>query len=166
MLPLSDTNHLTVLSQHGFSAVMKDRNSGEKSLTSLSSFLPNDIVSPFSASNTFKTPNYLTVQVNHQKHISLFPEFLQFINHSCDPNVFFDTTSMNLIALKAIQPGDSFCFFYPSTELDMAQPFDCLCAASNCLKKISGALFIPEETINTYRLTEFIKKEVNKKQSL
>ena len=30
-------------------------------------------------------------------------------------------------------------FFYPSTEWDMAQPFDCLCGSETCRGRISGA---------------------------
>jgi hypothetical protein len=45
----------------------------------------------------------------------LNPEWLQYINHSCDPNVAFDTAAFKLIALKDVKPGDELCFFYPST---------------------------------------------------
>lgn len=52
-------------------------------------------------------------QVGPTQHIMLSPEWLQYINHSCDPNVFFDTASFKLIALKDIAAGDELCFFYP-----------------------------------------------------
>jgi SET domain-containing protein len=40
---------------------------------------------------------------------------MQYINHSCDPNVAFDTTAFKLVALKDIKAGDELVFFYPST---------------------------------------------------
>lgn len=75
------------------------------------------------------------------------------VNHSCEPNVAFDLSSedqneWHVRALKTIREGETrkclyaipatkytdhlstyaqVTFFYPSTEWDMAQPFDCIC---------------------------------------
>lgn len=35
----------------------------------------------------------------------------------------------NFRALRDIQPGDELSFFYPSTEWEMAQGFECKCGA-------------------------------------
>ena len=129
---------------------------GSKSLHALKEFSPGEIISPFDASYVSTKPSYLTVQVGSRKHITLLPQFLQYINHSCHPNAFFDTTSMQLVALRPINPGDEFSFFYPSTEWDMAQPFQCHCNQPGCLGMISGAAFISEEILGKYRLTDFI----------
>ena len=106
-----------------------------------------------------KTATYLTVQTGEDKHITLQPEFLQYINHSCYPNVFFDTTAMQLVALKEIQPGDELMFFYPSTEWDMSQPFDCFCGTTQCLHRIQGAAYLSDEEAKGYRLTDFINEK-------
>ena len=106
-----------------------------------------------------KTATYLTVQTGEDKHITLQPEFLQYINHSCYPNVFFDTTAMQLVALKEIQPGDELMFFYPSTEWDMSQPFDCFCGTTQCLHRIQGAAYLSDEEAKRYRLTDFINEK-------
>jgi hypothetical protein len=50
-------------------------------------------------------PNYLTVQIGENRHIRLDPEYLKNINHSCDPNVFFDTAAMEVVALQDIAAG-------------------------------------------------------------
>ncbi|KAL2759579.1 hypothetical protein ACRALDRAFT_2023751 [Sodiomyces alcalophilus JCM 7366] len=63
-----------------------------------------------------KQPTYATVQCGRDKHFDLNSDLL-YINHSCDPSLFF----------------------YPSTEWSMAQPFDCFCGASSCRGTISGA---------------------------
>ena len=84
----------------------------------------------------------------------------RLINHSCDPNVFFDTTKMEVVCLKHIQPGEEFRFFYPSTEWEMSQPFVCNCGSSNCLQLISGAAQLSDDTLAKYRLSDFIAKQV------
>jgi len=115
----------------------------------------------FSAGKTLSQPTYLTVQVTETEHITLNPVFLQYINHSCAPNVFFDTYSFELIALKAIEPGDELTFFYPSTEWNMVQPFACTCGSKDCLQTISGAANINRQTLTQYKLTRFIQSMLN-----
>ena len=156
-------NPLNVLSQHVVAEVMQNPISGQKSLHSLQYFQPGDVINPFKAKETHSTPSYLTVQVDTNKHIMLDPVFLQYINHSCDPNVFFDTTSMFVIALKEIRPGDELTFFYPSTEWHMAQPFACNCGTDRCMGQIRGASHIPEEILSKYRLTDFIQQQLHER---
>ena len=64
-----------------------------------------EVIGFFNAKENFARPSYLTVQIGIKKHITLMPEFLQYINHSCSPNVFFDTTLMQLVCLKPIAEG-------------------------------------------------------------
>ncbi len=129
---------------------------GQRQLHSLMLFQPGDVICPFGARDTFDYPTYLTVQVGTNKHILLAPEDLQYSNHSCAPNIFFDTTSMKVIALQPIQPDDELTFFYPSTEWDMAQPFQCYCGNPNCLGLIEGAAFIADDVLKHYKLTDFV----------
>lgn len=160
MLQQINASSYSVISSHGFAEVREDHASLAKSLHSIIPFRKDDVICGFGAAAILKTPTYLTVQTGTEEHIHLKPEFLKFTNHSCDPNVFFDTQSMQLTALKDIEPGDEFSFFYPSTEWDMAQPFDCLCGSENCLKNISGASNMPVPVLHSYRLTEFIKQQL------
>jgi len=118
------------------------------------------VISNFSASQILSKPSYLTIQVDTDKHILLKPEKLQDINHSCDPNVFFDTDAMQLVALRPVHKGDELTFFYPSAEWDMAQPFTCNCGSENCLKEIKGARYISKEILNKYKLTSFIQRQL------
>lgn len=153
--PVPNPSSSRSIFRNSFCEIMES--SSGKSLHALQSFAPGDVISPFDASFVSTKPSYLTVQVGYRKHITLLPQFLQYINHSCKPNAFFDTTAMQLVALSPIQPGDEFSFFYPSTEWDMAQPFQCHCGQAGCLGMISGAAFIPEEILRQYRLTDFIQ---------
>ncbi len=148
----------------GFAQVMRNNLTGQRSLHATRFFDAGEIICPFNAGSVQAEANYLTVQTGVDKHITLQPEFLQYINHSCDPNVFFNTTDFRLEALKAIQPGDELMFFYPSTEWDMAQPFDCYCGAKHCLRHIQGALYLTETSLQPYRLTDFIKQQLQKRK--
>lgn len=151
---------LVIISNHNFAEVIQNNATRQKSLHALVPFKKGDMISRFSAGNIFESPNYLTVQTGINRHITLLPQFLQYINHSCNPNVFFNTTTMELVALKDILPNEEFSFFYPSTEFDMAQPFICFCGSKNCLQNINGAKHIPEQLLNNYRLSDFIQQEL------
>jgi hypothetical protein len=151
---------LEVISNHHFAEIIFNHDTNQKSLHATVPIRKGDVLSVFYAGEVYSTPNYLTVQTGVQQHITLQPTFLQYINHSCSPNVFFDTTRMEVIALKDIEPNEEFSFFYPSTELDMAQPFICYCGSKDCLQNIKGASYIPSETLKKYQLTDFIRQQV------
>lgn len=152
-----------LLSNHGFAEVKEHLLSGQKALFSLQQFSAGDVITQFSAAETLATPNYLTVQTGEDQHIILHPTFIQYINHSCAPNSFFNTTSMQLEALTTIKPGTELTFFYPSTEWDMQQPFSCTCDCADCLGEIRGAAHLSSIQASSYRLTDFILKKRNAK---
>lgn len=148
-----------VVSQHGFGNVLLNTTTSQKSLHATIAIKPGDVISKFNAGTTQSFATYLTVQTGLDTHITLQPEFLQYINHSCNPTVFFDTDNMELVCLQPLQPGDELTFFYPSTEWDMSQPFVCNCKNANCLQLINGASHLDTSTLLKYRLTDFIKKQ-------
>ncbi len=153
------------ISKHSFAKVLFNEKLQQYGLFALLSFNAGDEICCFSAKETFAEPNYLTIQISGSQHISLFPEFLQYTNHSCEPNVFFNTDSMRLIALKNINTNDELCFFYPSTELNMSQPFECNCRTVNCLKNIKGAMFLSNAALQNYQLNSFVKITLSKQPS-
>jgi hypothetical protein len=143
-----------------------NNSSSQKSLHAAVSFVAGDVICKFSADVTQSYATYLTVQTAADTHITLMPEFLQYINHSCAPNVFFNTAAMELVCLQPMQPGDEFTFFYPSTEWEMAQPFVCNCGNAGCLQLINGASHLSVETLSKYKLTDFIREQVRQKLAL
>jgi len=151
------------ISNHVFAEVKQKISNHQNALFSLHHFLPGTVIAEFSAGSIAPKPTYLTVQVAIGKHITLQPEFLQYINHSCDPNVFFDTSTMQVVALKELMPGDEMTFFYPSTEWRMTQSFDCYCGSPKCLGRIKGASFLSLEALSQYRVTDFIQQQLSKK---
>ena len=152
------------ISSHGFADKWFNTITHHHSLHTAIAFNAGDIIVNFFAANTQNFPTYLTVQTGPDKHITLEPEFLQYINHSCEPNVFFDTSAMQLVCIEAVRPGDELCFFYPSAEWEMAQPFVCNCGSKNCLQLINGASHLSLETLSRYRLTDFILQKIKQKQ--
>ena len=155
-----------VISNHIFANVLLNNSSSQKSLHAAVSFSPGDVICNFDAGITQSYATYLTVQTSTDSHITLVPEFLQYINHSCALNVFFNTTSMELVCLQPLQPGDEFTFFYPSTEWEMSQPFVCNCGNAECLQLINGASHLSVETLSKYKLTDFIRQQVKQKLCL
>ena len=167
MITTSITNpSAEVISNHIFANVLLNNETSQKSLHASVSFTPGDVICHFGAGTTQPYATYLTVQTGADRHITLVPEFLQYINHSCAPNVFFNTTTKELVCLRALQPGDEFTFFYPSTEWEMAQPFVCNCGHAGCLQLINGASHLSVETLSKYKLTDFIRQQVRLKLSL
>ena len=150
-----------IISDHSFAVVRQNIINDQKGFFAQRAYRPGDVVIEFSAREIVSTPNYLTVQVGIGQHILLHPEHLQYINHSCDPNVFFDTYAMQIVALKPIGEGDEMTFFYPSTEWEMAQPFTCYCGSGKCLGQIKGAAHISEEILGNYKLTRFIQQQLH-----
>jgi hypothetical protein len=154
-----------LVSDHTFAVVRQNIDNNQKAFFAQRKYDPGQVVADFSAGKILPKPTYLTVQVDTDKHIMLQPEHLQYINHSCDPNVFFDTYTMKVVALKPIAEGDEMTFFYPSTEWDMAQPFKCHCGSSNCLGEIKGAAHINPKILRSYTLTRFIQQQLHDRSS-
>jgi len=150
-----------LISDHQFAVVRLNLVNNQKGFFARRSYTTGELIAVFSAKAVLSTPSYLTVQTGINKHILLQPDHLQYINHSCDPNVFFDTFSMEIIALRDIADGDEMTFFYPSTEWDMAQPFTCHCGSAKCLHEIGGAAHIPQQVLETYTLTRFIQQQLH-----
>lgn len=153
------------ISNHVIAEVRRNTSNEQNALFALRSYKPGEVIADFSAGTISAEPTYLTVQVGIGKHITLQPEFLQYINHSCDPNVFFDTTSMQVVALQEIGLEEEMTFFYPSTEWEMTQSFGCYCGSPKCIGRIQGASFLSKQAQEQYRFTDFIQQQLAKKSA-
>ncbi|KAJ7035648.1 hypothetical protein C8F04DRAFT_1000763 [Mycena alexandri] len=104
---------------------------------------------------TIRSPKaYSTVQCGRgvEDNAELNSDFL-YVNHSCEPNIAFDLSSTDptewhVRALKNIDAGSPVTFFYPSTEWEMDQAFECQCGTETCLGRIQGAKFLTTEQVN------------------
>jgi hypothetical protein len=154
-----------MISNHEIAEVRQQISNEQNALFALRSYQPGEVIADFSAGTISSEPTYLTVQVDVDKHITLSPEFLQYINHSCDPNVFFNTTTMQLIALREVSTEEEMTFFYPSTEWEMTQSFNCYCGSPACIGEIKGAAFLNNEITSQYRFTDFIQRQLAKRNA-
>ncbi|HKJ17100.1 MAG TPA: SET domain-containing protein-lysine N-methyltransferase [Xanthomonadales bacterium] len=81
-----------------------------------------------------------TLQVGENRHLR--NEFLNFADHSCDPNAVLDSDKLTLIAVREIRQGEAVTFFYPGSEVELSQSFECQCGADQCLKQIRGGFYL------------------------
>jgi len=103
------------------------------------------------ASQTRK--EWSTIQISPTRHLEVNNDLL-YMNHSCDPSAIIRITgpaesqTMLVIACdRGVDPGESITFFYPSTEWELARPFDCFCGYRDCLKVIRGAKHLGEDIL-------------------
>jgi len=144
----------------GIAEIRTDVFTNTRSLFAKQAFAAGDVVSDFYWSEILAEPSYLTVQIGENQHVELLPKFLECVNHSCDPNVFFDTNNTRLIAIKPIANGEELVFFYPSAEWDMDQPFNCHCGTAQCIGYIAGAKYLTPAQKAKYRFTDFIRQKL------
>ena len=102
-------------------------------------------------------PTYQTVQIGLRRHV-LSLGILQYINHSCEPNVIIDTKRRVCYAAREIQPREELNYFYPSTEWEMARPFLCLCGVAHCIRIVTGARYLSTDTLSRYFINEHIRE--------
>lgn len=144
-----------------FFEIHQEIKTGYKSLFAAREVEPFIVVSELNHENILPTPTRYTVQIEEKQHLKLKPEYLQYINHSCQPNVFFDLKKMEIISLRQIEKGEEITFFYPSTEWKMTEPFKCRCGSENCLNNIEGAVALSKDILTKYRLNRYIIEKIS-----
>ncbi|MFZ1257703.1 MAG: SET domain-containing protein-lysine N-methyltransferase [Saprospiraceae bacterium] len=145
-----------------FAKIDFDNKLQQNRLISLKDFKKGSVICHFSYADICDKPNRYTVQTGENKHIILSPLYLEYVNHSCEPNCFFDTSEFKFICLSDIKRGEEFTFFYPSTEWDMEESFDCQCLSLKCLGEIKGAKYLTKEMVSNYQFTQYITNKLKK----
>lgn len=84
-----------------------------------------------------------TIQIDYNRHIK--NELLDYVDHSCRPNSVFVTEDLSLIALRPILAGEPISFFYPGSEVELAQDFVCGCGSPECLGHLKGGFYLTRE---------------------
>ena len=143
-------------------AVQQGTGSFSSHITSLQDLGPGSLFTKLD-STTPSSAAYSTVQVGQDAHIELNSDLL-YTNHSCDPSLVFDMSAMEVRVAgeRALNKGDMLTFFYPSTEWEMAQEFDCSCGSERCLGRIKGAKHMKKENLRRYWLNEHIEQLLQK----
>ena len=101
-----------------------------------------------------------TIQISADQHAELVPGFLRLASHGCQPNLIFDVDTRRVEVLTDVHVGDELTFFYPSTEWDMAEPFDCWCGAPGCLGRVAGAKHAPRGLLRGNWLARHIREAI------
>lgn len=94
---------------------------------------------------------------------------LVYCNHSCDPSLVFDMArfEVRVVDHRPLAVGDALTFFYPSSEWDMVQPFQCNCGSgAKCLGMISGSSRIEPLVLSRYWLNDHVVEQIAKVQML
>ncbi|KAL1924111.1 uncharacterized protein VTP21DRAFT_7146 [Calcarisporiella thermophila] len=162
-MPPNDQSHDYIPTHPHLFEVRFSPGNFKSGLVATRNFAKGDLV----ASITTATPGpkrYTTVQVDKDKHIELNSD-LVYMNHACDPTCFIDTQAMEVRAAKDIQAGEQLTFFYPSTEWDMDQPFQCWCKSAKCIGTVRGANSLPKSTLEQHFLNLHIKKLLDARES-
>ncbi|TGK40329.1 SET domain-containing protein [Leptospira andrefontaineae] len=84
-----------------------------------------------------------------------------FMNHSCDPNMWYDQTD-NIIAKRDIEVGEELNIDYGNFVVNFDQTFECACGSSNCrkfIRKDDWKLLLPQYNLN---FPTFMHKEIKK----
>ncbi|BCS20477.1 uncharacterized protein APUU_20909A [Aspergillus puulaauensis] len=107
---------------------------------------------------------YTSVQTGRDSHIELNSD-LVFCNHSCEPSLNFDMARMEVRVVddRPLNVGDALTFFYPSSEWEMDQPFECTCGAKGCKRVIEGAKGMGREGLQGYWLNAHIEELLREK---
>lgn len=116
----------------------------------------DEVFCPLTFGPTRAEPWRHSIQIGFEVHAEPLPTFLRYLNHSCDPNLFVDVRSLQVVTLRPISEAEELTFFYPSTEWRMQDPFPCACGAARCLQQIRGASLLSAGVLSRYRLSPVI----------
>lgn len=87
------------------------------------------------------------VQVSADRYIGPSGRIDDLINHSCSPNagVRFDGEQVDLVALRAIAPGEEIAWDYSTTLSDVDWRMPCECRSAECRGMIGSFATLPLE---------------------
>ncbi len=115
-------------------------------------------------------PSRYSIQYDETHHIEVpangvsqdgdDPYAWRFLNHSCRPNA--RVRARELLAVRAIAPGDEITFDYETTEWQLACPFTCRCGTCDG-RHVRGFRFLPpaERESRTKRLAEHLLARID-----
>lgn len=130
---------------------------GQRGVITTLALSPGSIVAPLIVERTDREASRYSIQQDEQRHIVVALP-LRLMNHSCQPNCMLDVEKLNVVALRPLAAGDELTFFYPSTEWEMAEPFDCHCGAATCLHTIRGARELSDDELSASPVAPHIQR--------
>ncbi|RSH81164.1 uncharacterized protein EHS24_008601 [Apiotrichum porosum] len=117
-------------------------------------YAPGELLATLSNASQAPVKAYSSVQYGPgpDHHLELNSDLL-FMNHSCAPTAQLQLPAGTParwevhVGPAGLAKGEDITFFYPSTEWDMAQGFDCNCGAKTCLGNVQGAKYLTLEQL-------------------
>jgi hypothetical protein len=99
--------------------------------------------------------------------VSLAQDSCLLRTSSCKPSVIFDMAKyeVRVASNRPLKKGDDVTFFYPSTEWNMQQPFDCNCGSKECLGSVRGAKYLDNATLKKQWLNPHIERLLEKRNN-
>lgn len=93
------------------------------------------------------------LQIGRDEYLGPSGEFDDYINHSCDPNsgLLIDATSVVLVALREVFPGEEITFDYSTTMDEDDWELDCGCGSPICRGTIRDFKKLPFATQQKYQ---------------
>lgn len=117
------------------------------------------VFTPITTATPAAGKRWSTVQTGANSHIELNSGLL-YMNHSCAPSLEIDTKAMVVRVARGrdLAVGDDLTFFYPSSEWEFDNPFECLCRKQGCLREVKGAKFLSAQELERWFINEHILK--------
>lgn len=137
------------------------KDDGHRLVVATAPFAQGSLLHEFGVREFVPGPTYFSVQIGPDQHIHLAPEFLQYINHGCNPNIYFDVAGRQLVCLKDIAANEEITFFYPSMEWALLLPFECHCGSSDCIGRVQGAAHLDKTALSKHRFAEHILQKLS-----
>ena len=83
-----------------------------------------------------ETNNRHAITISAGNYLDTTSTDIMYLNHSCDPNLKFDSENLVFISTRSILVGEILCFDYTLTEIEISSPFYCICGSSPCKGRI------------------------------
>jgi hypothetical protein len=126
-------------------------------LITTSAVRKGEVVHQITKYQRVKQPTYTSVQIGLNTHVE--EAVLGKLNHSCNPSLIINTTTLECIAARDIAPHEELNFFYPSTEWEMDKPFLCKCGSSQCMRIVAGAKYLSLDLLSLQFINHHIRNQ-------
>jgi len=114
----------------------------------LKDFKKGDVVLKSTPFQIVDAPEKYTIQKTATDHILLKQVEATNVNHSCNPNLYIvdnDEGAFDFVALRDISAGEELSWDYETTEMQLSNPFKCLCQSENCRGWIRGFAYLDQK---------------------
>ena len=125
---------------------------------------PGEAIFACSPDEVTRERTWRTIQIDYNRHIK--NDLLDYVDHSCHPNSVFVTENLSLVAVRPILAKELITFFYPGSEVELAQDFICSCGSSECLGHLKGGFYLTRKqmlwTLEKGYCTSFMREQFSR----